>query len=133
MTITQLRENVVRLYRPEDGSALTEFTMFLPVWVVMLIAVTSLARIGVFSTQVQLQAQRELWTAAVNVDNIHVSPVTGYGHSIGEYGRLAGADNNPQYVNDGLEVVSSTAAELRRHYVESYDRSVLPPMESPPL
>lgn len=136
MTITQLRRRILPFHRAEDGSALTEFTIFLPIWIMMLVAVTSLARVGIFSTKVQLQAQKELWSKAVPLtdtnayfDSVHANPNTGYGHAVAEYARVAGLDGNPQAVNDGAEVLSSTASLVERHYLESYDRSILPPTQ----
>lgn len=136
MTLMQLHQRLLRLHRREDGTALTEFVFFLPIWVMMLVAVVSLARIGMFSTKVQLQAQRDLWNEVIPLtdsgeymDSVHANPNTGYGHAATNYYRLAGLDGNPQGVNDTAEGVSSTASLVERHYMESYDRSILPPTQ----
>lgn len=55
-----------RLHDDQDGTALTEFTICLPIWVVIMIGVANLQTLGLQSTKVQIIAQKNLWVAATD-------------------------------------------------------------------
>lgn len=134
--IMKLRNRLCRFHVDEDGTAITEFTIFLPIWIMMIIAVTSLMRVGVFSTKVQLQAQKDMWSkvipitaSGINLDHAYWNPNAGYGAASVDYFRVAGIEGNPQALNDGIEGAADLVNVVEGHYTESYTRSLLPPTE----
>lgn len=145
---SKLNQMFSQFLRCERGSAMTEFTFFLPIWIMMMVAILSLGRVGMVATEVQLKAQSELWSKAIPltaplVDDsgepdsddeeyggwVHVAPVSGYGHAAVNYGELASKRHNPQRLNDGLEAGFSGKAGLpgrSHHFVESADKYLGP-------
>jgi hypothetical protein len=58
---------LTRLHQEQDGTALTEFTICLPIWVVIMIGIANLQTLGVQTTRVQVAAQRNLWVNAIDL------------------------------------------------------------------
>jgi hypothetical protein len=56
-----------QLHQEQDGTALTEFTICLPIWIVIMIGIANLGTLGVRSTKAQVNAQRALWINAINL------------------------------------------------------------------
>lgn len=114
----------------ERGTALTEFTLFLPIWIVVFIGILNLGKIGIDSTVVQAQAQKELWDQAIAVtdgfEGEHMLPAGAAGAGAAKYGELFLDGDNPQQEIDGAEGLTMTASlGVYGHYGESYQRTVL--------
>ena len=117
------------LHRDERGSAMTEFIMFLPIWIVVFIGIENLGIMGMVGTQVQLKAQKELWQKAVQgpEGNDYLLPIQGGLDAADEYSRVAGLPNNDQAANDNMEAVLVGAGwGLLGHYGESSEKSTIP-------
>lgn len=127
-----------RLRQEEDGTAVTEFVMFLPIWIMTFVAILSLARVGMMATNVQLLAHQEVWSKAIPLTAVNAlsldSPGDGNAHASLRLGHLAAAGGyldaagtgHVQQLNDTLEAASSGVSAVEGHYAESYDRSLLP-------
>jgi hypothetical protein len=78
-----LKTTIARLFRRVDhderGTALTEFTICLPVFVMLFIIITNLGQLQVEGVGVMIQANKEMWGNAIPVqkklvDIVHQSP-----------------------------------------------------------
>lgn len=58
---------LTRLHQEQEGTALTEFTMCLPIWIVIMVGIANLQTLGVQTTRVQVTAQRNLWVNAIDL------------------------------------------------------------------
>jgi len=115
--------------REENGTAVTEFVMFLPVFVVTFAGIVNLGKFGYETTRTQVLAQKQLWANVIPITHgiadggVHMSSVIGGGAAAVELGTLAGNSNNPQQVADGLEAgVMSLGLAVNGHWGESYAR-----------
>lgn len=131
MTLRRFRTLVSRLHRAEDGAALTEFTLFLPIWIVVFVGIVNLGAHGLHSTKVQLQAQRDLWQQAITVtggfEGDHMSPLIAAPATSGGYFNVAGISGNDQPGNDTAEgTVTLVAMGAFGHYGESTEKSSIP-------
>jgi hypothetical protein len=61
-----LLKSLKRLHHDQDGTALTEFTICLPVWIFIMIGISNLQALGLQSTRVQIIAQKNMWIAATD-------------------------------------------------------------------
>lgn len=116
-------------FREENGTAVTEFVMFLPVFVVTFAGIVNLGKFGYETTQTQILAQKQLWANVVPITHgianggIHMSSVGGGLEAAAHLGGLAGDSDNPQQVADGLEAgVMSLGLAVNGHWGESYAR-----------
>jgi hypothetical protein len=115
-------------FREENGTAVTEFVMFLPVFVVTFAGIVNLGKFGYETTQTQILAQKKLWAAVIPITNgiadggVHMSSTFGGGDAVGNLASLAGNSANPQMVADGLEGVVMAGLTADGHWGESYLR-----------
>ena len=118
-----------RMLHHEDGSAMTEFIMFLPIWIVVFIGIENLGIIGMFATQVQLKAQVQLWNQAVTAPegNDYLLPIQGGIDAADNYNSVADLPGNDQEANDRMESVLVGAGwGIFGHYGESSEKSTIP-------
>lgn len=66
---TTLRAQLRALHRDEAGTAMTEFTICLPVWIFIMMGVASLGQMGAHITKVQIIAQKRLWVNATHASS----------------------------------------------------------------
>ncbi|MEC9439608.1 MAG: hypothetical protein VYE40_00755 [Myxococcota bacterium] len=129
------RSKAMRLLREEGGSALTEFTMFLPVWIVLFAGIVNLGKFGYMSTSTQIEAQRDLWskliplTAPDSKEAVHMTPLaagidTLSKNTPSKVQRAAYADVNSNVIS-GEGLVWGGAIELSGHWGESYERTII--------
>lgn len=115
--------------RDERGSAMTEFVIFLPVFVVTFAGIVNLGKFGYETTRTQVLAQKQLWSKVIPVTysladgTQHMSSVVAGGMAAGHLAGLAGDGDNPQQVADGIEAgIMSGGLALSGHWGESYTR-----------
>ena len=130
MTLSELRTCLLRLNHDERGSSLTEFTFFLPIWIVVFVGIMNLGDVGIFSTKIQLQAQKELWDKVIQVtegfEGEHMSPRIAAFPTAAGYFDIAGHPDNPQQVLDNIEGGASfIGMQFFGHYGESFDKSLI--------
>lgn len=118
-------------FRDERGSAMTEFTMFLPVWITVMIGVINLGKFGMHATNVRVEAQKDLWNQAIAIsgdfaaEGEHLIPLAAGIEAAAKYGELAGKEGNDQPVIDGIEAATNAAGlGLFGHYGESYEKTL---------
>ena len=126
-----LRRSLQKLGRGQGGSALTEFTMFLPVWLLLFIGIVNLGKLGWATTNTQIQAQLALWDQAVQMTSaeaeleVHMSPKTA-----GPDAGIKSAKGRPVYsgtnsmANNFDAVTWAGAITLGGHWGESYQRTI---------
>ncbi len=120
-----------RLHRDHEGSAMTEFTAFLPIWLVLFIGIVNLGKLGWGTTAGQIEAQLKLWDSmAGQVDyedtlgTEYVNPFTG-GIQAGKKSiksRPAYSDAN-NTANQFESVTWAGAMGVNGHWGESYQRT----------
>ncbi|MEZ4461907.1 MAG: hypothetical protein R3E66_19730 [bacterium] len=113
----------------ESGSAMTEFVMFLPVFVVTFAGLVNLGKFGYETTQTQILAQNQLWANVMPITHgiadggEHMSSVAAGGAAAAHLAGLAGDGDNPQQLADGYEAgVMSLGLAIGGHWGESYAR-----------
>lgn len=111
-------------HRHESGTAMTEFVFFLPIWITVFIGILNLGKVGIASTQVQVQAQKDLWAKAIPVSDgfqaEHMSPRVAAPVTAAGYFADAGETGNPQAGIDSLwGTLNPAFMEVRGHYGES--------------
>lgn len=120
-----------RLRVEEDGSSLTEFVMFLPIFIVVFAGIVNLGKLGYSTTQTQVMAQRDLWAKVIPVTHSisdagdHVTSAGGGGIAAAHLGGLAGDSNNPQQLADGYEAIVMLGLAAGGHWGESYLRTAI--------
>lgn len=119
------------LLRDERGTALTEFILFLPVFIVCFIGLGNLITAGIGATKVEMIGQQKTWEEALQVSTsspaTHMSPLLGAEDAFGELGALAGDDANPQQTADGVERFAYNAGlGFAGHWGESFERAIIP-------
>ncbi|MBA2664885.1 MAG: hypothetical protein H0U74_21535 [Bradymonadaceae bacterium] len=121
-----LRDTIIDgFHRDQKGSAMTEFVMFLPIWLTVFIGVVALGTIGVETTKVQMSAQKKVWDMAID------STTSGLGPDLATPvggGGIAGAKAAElgRGIGDGAEaIVNITGLAIGGHWGESYERVVL--------
>ncbi len=125
--IDSLRNIRRELHRDEEGVAMTEFVIFMPAWVVVLIGVFALGRLGLDTTRVKMTAQKQMWDEVIPLTDsdldIHMSPRLG-GPAAGVHlGGLASDSDNDQQVQDGVEAaIMGGGLGVFGHWGESYAR-----------
>ena len=115
--------------RGESGSAMTEFVMFLPVFVVTFAGLVNLGKFGYETTQTQILAQNQLWANVMSITHgiadggEHMSSVAGGGAAAAHLAGLAGDGDNPQPLADLYEAgVMTGGLVVSGHWGESYTR-----------
>lgn len=132
MSLSKLRRLILSLGRSEDGTAITEFVIFLPIWIFVFIGIINLGRVGIFSTQVQLRAQKDLWDQSVQVTSQwesieHQSAAGAAVLTAADYFEVKNIDGNDQEGNDFAEGVATGAGMgLYGHYGESAEKAFIP-------
>jgi len=115
-----------RFQRDERGSAMTEFVMFMPIWVTLFAGIFALGKAGIYTTRTPIKAQKQLWTNVINAgDTPHMVPNAA---ALAAPGTLAASrtrqSNNA--VANGFEAVTwSGALGLGGTIGESYQRTVI--------
>jgi hypothetical protein len=113
----------------ENGAAMTEFIIFLPVWGFLFAGIFALAELGIETTRVKLQANKQIWdqvipiTEYTNVDE-HAT-VAAYGTAAAKYASYASNSSNPSQILDGVEGIAFAVGGTGGHWGESHAR-VLP-------
>ncbi len=132
MSLSKLRQLLLRFGRSEDGASITEFVIFLPIWIMVFIGIINLGRVGIFGTKVQLRAQRELWNKSIQVTSQfesieHQSAVGSAVITAAAYGQVAGLPNNDQVGNDGVEAIATgVGMGAYGHFGESAEKAFIP-------
>jgi len=116
-------------FREERGTAITEFVMFLPVFVVTFAGIVNLGKFGYETTETQILAQKKLWANVMPITHgmadggEHMTARTGGVKAGLHVGDLATDGDNPQQVADGMEgVIMGVGLGLGGHWGESYAR-----------
>ncbi|AWV90379.1 hypothetical protein DFR33_107221 [Bradymonas sediminis] len=145
MNIGTIRNKVLRplfigFQRDEDGAALTEMVMTLPIWILMLGGIISLGRLGMNTTSNQLDVQTGLWDGVFEVSAtddspgsgdsssdpqwVHFTPISGGAAAAYESGTLAGMSQNPNQIIDGVNSATMGAMAVTGTLGESYGRTL---------
>lgn len=118
-----------RLRRDEEGSSITEFTLFLPVWLILFVAIVNLGKVGWGTTNTQIKAQLGLWETLVGMtdysteDPETMSPLAaGPKLAVMEMDRPTYAGANT--VANGIERATGIAMGISGHWGESAARTV---------
>ncbi len=116
-------------FREENGTAVTEFVMFLPVFVVTFAGIVNLGKFGYETTRTQVLAQKKLWANVMPITHgiadggVHMSSVAGGGEAAAHIGALATDGDNPQQAADVIEAgIMAGGLAIDGHWGESYLR-----------
>lgn len=116
----------------EQGTTVTEFTMFLPIWIILFVGIVNLGKIAYITTSVQIEAQTQVWDQLVEMTDYelsaeeHILPVTAAaaGGQKAVRPRAKYANVSPAIANiDG--VTWALGLGLSGHWGESYQRTIL--------
>lgn len=117
--------------RGESGSAMSEFVMFLPVFVMCFAGVVNLGKFGYETTRTKVLAQKQLWSKVIPITysladgTAHMSSVAAGGIAAAHLGGLAADGDNPQQAGDLYEAgVMTLGLAADGHWGESYTRVV---------
>lgn len=124
---------LLRFNRNERASAMTEFVMFLPIFVVVFAGIVNLGKFGYSTTQNKILAQKALWTGVIPVTHStttetgsHMSSVIGGGDAGLHLADLALDGSNPQQAADGVEGgLMGLGLGVGGHWGESYGRTIV--------
>lgn len=130
--IRRIMTSLKRLHRGEEGSAITEFTMFLPVWVICFAGIVNLGKIGHGTTNTQIQAQQNLWENLVDKvdydlqDLEHISPRAAAIPAASKSMRpRANHVRANETANTFESLTWSVAMGAQGHWGESYQRTII--------
>ncbi len=117
--INYLQSIIKRFHHQQRGAALTEFILFLPIWITVFVGVINLGKLGVETTKVQMIAQSKMWSMAVETTTSGVGskwglPFSGGTDAVGVAGELG------RGIGDGYEVIVSGSQLATGHWGESY-------------
>lgn len=130
--IRRIAPSLRRLHRGEGGSAITEFTMFLPVWLICFVGIVNLGKFGHSTTNTQIQAQQNLWENLVDKvdydlqDAEFISPrvaaIPAAEKSMRPRAKHVRANET---ANNFESVTWSVAMGVQGHWGESYQRTII--------
>ncbi len=107
-----------RIHHEQRGAALTEFILFLPIWITAFIGVINLGKLGIESTKVQMIAQSKMWSMAVDTSTSSVTSEWGV-PSVGGINAAGVAGDLGRGVGDGFEAIGSGFQAAEGHWGES--------------
>lgn len=112
-----------RFHRNQKGAALTEFILFLPIWITVFIGVINLGKLGIESTKVQMIAQNKMWAMAVDTSTSGLDSEWAFPSTGGANAASTSADLG-RGIGDGFEAVASGFQAAEGHWGESFSKTL---------
>jgi len=107
------------LHDDDRGTAMTEFVICLPVFLIVFAGIATLAELEVASTAVEVRATKDLWSKAIPVQqsniSIHMQPAVSGAMAVGQIG-----SHFSQPIGDTLAIAKEGGLAAKGHFGESY-------------